>query len=781
MKRFFKKIFVVLLACGFAACGGGEEVDVTECGEGTEPNEDGLCEPAVECEDGEVHDAELGLCVRAGDAYCAEGTKFDETFGRCVADPAVQCGDDTTEDDGECVPTIQKSCGPGAVALNEECVPADDVCGDDTEMPSGEEVCRPMEDICGEGTIFDVELRLCVPESVLECGPGTTVTQEMICLPSVDYYGDLAADPDLNMIGESGPGQISLAEPGERFVFVGNIDEPILEDGEFRQQEDIYHVDAEPGQWLRIALFSLGLPEPGFVFGEEVDAGEDHFLWHSDLAAGIEVTRQILIPVDGSYELRISNLPQMLDEELPAAGGDDWGYVGFVETMEPPQPTSVDVPGAVSGELGDLSSNFYVFDEMGDVDYLGLLFDYLPAHAEAEVQIWSDDTTLEQSRPLGDDVLSFEVPGDSFYLLFDHSYAFGDVRSYSASVQQGSSLDPGQRISRDVVVEPGDYVGLFQDNIDGEVLSATIYADGQVVAETDELGPMTDDAGQTGLYWYAPTDWDGSEIPVQLEVQNPTLATLDFASIDYAEGSADVLTGIDGDLMQFQYLEALDSGHRHYVRLGLETDELLRFELSSASPDGRLTLYDKQGERLVDGRNLLVFQNDEQADSLVLAVEALEEMPDGFSLSIEETDIVEISQTSDPEVTIPENSTSGVDDVLEISGCNSVAAIDMDVVIHHTWRGDLVVRLTNPEGENRVLKSRPGSGFFGDSSDDIIGNFNATLDPVAGDPAVESAEPISAFEGSLGNGEWTINVSDNASGNSGGQLVSWTLNLVCDG
>lgn len=776
-------VFVALL--GLVACGSDEDVQTIECGQGTELAEDGTecVAHQEECAPGEVHDAELGLCVRGGEDYCGVGTELDDLLGRCTANPDLACGENTVDEQGECVPEMDISCGPGTVVHDGECRPGEDVCAEGTEDVPQERACRPNENICGEGTTFDIAQRQCIAISTLRCGPGTRAGDDHVCVPSQIFYEELAADADLDMTEEGATGEITLADKGESFVFVGTIDTPEEVDGELVQQQDRYHLDAEAGQWLRVTVYSLGLPEPVFEVSEQAGEQEDPLYRISDLGAGIEVTREIAVQRDAAYELTVSNMPQLM-EIAPPSGGDDWNYVGYVETMETPEATELSPGDELGGDLRHTGENLYRVDEADDIASMALLFATIPEHADGELQIWSDDTTLDSVHELDDEVFSFEPPADSFYLLFDRVQAYGFDVMYSAVLEQGAPLDDGETLSEEVALDAGEFVGIFQDNVAANALAASISAGGQTLAETDALAVSTSVTGQAGLYWYATEFWAEEYDSVTVEVENTTGDHIEFVSLQHVVEPAEVLPTFDGGVLEFDHEEALDTGHRHYFAFDVEDiDDLVRIRLTDGN--GHLMLMADDGEStnlqpFLEGQNLVVFEDDEQVESYVLAVEAIADTADGFTLRLDETDVIELSESSEPNIPIPDNTPSGVEDTIEIAGCNTVSEITADVAIHHSWRGDLIVRLTNPEGEQRVLKAQPGSAPFGDSSDDLIGNFNDTLDPVAGEMSQVEAEPIANFVGADGNGSWTMNVSDNHSGSTG-TFVSWTLNLECGG
>lgn len=123
------------------------------------------------------------------------------------------------------------------------------------------------------------------------------------------------------------------------------------------------------------------------------------------------------------------------------------------------------------------------------------------------------------------------------------------------------------------------------------------------------------------------------------------------------------------------------------------------------------------------------------------------------------------TQNAQPNVAIPDNTPAGITSTLEVSGVTGVVSeqfnIDMNIV--HTWRGDLILDLTSPEGTTVRLHNRAGS-----SADDIIGNYPGDL---------ASAQPLSAFFGEDPNGTWTLTVSDNV-GEDTGTLNSWAINDI---
>jgi bacillolysin len=82
----------------------------------------------------------------------------------------------------------------------------------------------------------------------------------------------------------------------------------------------------------------------------------------------------------------------------------------------------------------------------------------------------------------------------------------------------------------------------------------------------------------------------------------------------------------------------------------------------------------------------------------------------------------------------------------------TIDKLNLNLDLAHTYRGDLVVKLTSPSGKTATISDRSGG-----STDDIKGSFD-----------------LSAFAGEKTKGEWTLTVEDKAKRDTG-TLKSWTL------
>jgi gliding motility-associated-like protein len=145
-----------------------------------------------------------------------------------------------------------------------------------------------------------------------------------------------------------------------------------------------------------------------------------------------------------------------------------------------------------------------------------------------------------------------------------------------------------------------------------------------------------------------------------------------------------------------------------------------------------------------------------------------------------------------PALAIPDNNTTGVSSVFAVTENVDITDLNVDLNINHTWVGDIIVSLQSPAGTTVVLIDRPGytGTGFGCSQNNIV----ATLDDEAANPVetqCSSTPPaaingtfipnnaLSAFDGENTLGNWTLIVSDRASGDTG-ILNSWGLTFTSE-
>ena len=159
---------------------------------------------------------------------------------------------------------------------------------------------------------------------------------------------------------------------------------------------------------------------------------------------------------------------------------------------------------------------------------------------------------------------------------------------------------------------------------------------------------------------------------------------------------------------------------------------------------------------------------------------------------------------SGPPAPIPDSNPAGVNVPIVVSGLSAIATIQFSidgttcttavgattVGIDHSWVGDLIMKLTSPSGTTVTLANRPGGTLnsgnnfcqtvFDDSAVNSIQNVAAADAPFTG--SFKPASPLAAFLGEDPNGTWVLNVSDNATSDTGTvRAVTLTLGgFVCD-
>jgi hypothetical protein len=295
-------------------------VDVV-CGTGTTLDpETRFCVPDITCGSGATYDPASGECK--ADSVCGPNTTLNVTTGLC--EPDTVCGNDTTfnAETGLCEPDVV--CGAGTTLVDGDCI------GDNR---------------CGTGTVYEASTGLCSP--LLVCGSGLSVHEGFCLTPAqiVADGGDAAESlPDLNDTNFllHTPETLILEAPGQETVFTGTIGRAVDIDGNgsIDQDNDVWRFTATAGQRLRIRVLSDGMPGPSFVL-----TGPQSFQRSSAVTVLDEIEREVVLPYDGDYDLRVAPALHRLDGA--PIGDDDYGYVGIIEALEWPAPfNDLTVPAA---------------------------------------------------------------------------------------------------------------------------------------------------------------------------------------------------------------------------------------------------------------------------------------------------------------------------------------------------------------------------------------------------------------------------------------------------
>jgi subtilisin-like proprotein convertase family protein len=127
--------------------------------------------------------------------------------------------------------------------------------------------------------------------------------------------------------------------------------------------------------------------------------------------------------------------------------------------------------------------------------------------------------------------------------------------------------------------------------------------------------------------------------------------------------------------------------------------------------------------------------------------------------------VTEVSYTSSPGLSIPDNNPDGLTDTIDISEGGLIYGLTVDGDISHFAIGQLVIKLTSPSGTEVTLHNRTGG-----TSDDLVGTWPTSL-------FVDGPGELTDILSEQAAGTWTLNVSDRQLG-ALGTLNAWTLNLL---
>jgi subtilisin-like proprotein convertase family protein len=151
----------------------------------------------------------------------------------------------------------------------------------------------------------------------------------------------------------------------------------------------------------------------------------------------------------------------------------------------------------------------------------------------------------------------------------------------------------------------------------------------------------------------------------------------------------------------------------------------------------------------------------------------------------------DVSMTFSPDLVIPEGSHVGVVDSESFTlgpADGTVGGIALSLDTTGGYNGDLYAYLVAPNGTLVTLMDEPGTavdgfgaassgmnivlGETGPSIQDVIGGAGTTL---AG--MYQPLDSLSAFNGALANGTWSIFFADLGDGGGSPELDSWTLDV----
>lgn len=141
-------------------------------------------------------------------------------------------------------------------------------------------------------------------------------------------------------------------------------------------------------------------------------------------------------------------------------------------------------------------------------------------------------------------------------------------------------------------------------------------------------------------------------------------------------------------------------------------------------------------------------------------------------------------------IAIPDNNAAGVSQTVNFPATTqTITNVTLGLQIDHTWVGDLIVRLTSPDGTTRTLIDRPGIppstyGCSGNNIDVLLsdaGGSDVEDECGGGTPTINGTfrpnQSLADFINEDPTGDWILTVSDNVGGDTG-DFVSGSLNVT---
>lgn len=139
------------------------------------------------------------------------------------------------------------------------------------------------------------------------------------------------------------------------------------------------------------------------------------------------------------------------------------------------------------------------------------------------------------------------------------------------------------------------------------------------------------------------------------------------------------------------------------------------------------------------------------------------------------------SSSSVSSVTIPDNSTTGVNSSINITDDFIINDVNVSIKINHSWMRDLVITLKSPLGKEVKLLDRKCRGNSGNKNmDATFDDDGVVLECANSSPVITGvvipAEQLSQLIGESSRGNWILNVTDNAQDDTG-SLESWSIEI----
>lgn len=135
----------------------------------------------------------------------------------------------------------------------------------------------------------------------------------------------------------------------------------------------------------------------------------------------------------------------------------------------------------------------------------------------------------------------------------------------------------------------------------------------------------------------------------------------------------------------------------------------------------------------------------------------------GLNLRFETATETLVELTDAAGTTIPDNTSEGIERIIQVDTTGTLKAIEIDLDLTHTYIGDLTVELIAPSKDVFVLHNQTGG-----SADNIIRTYST-----------ENTAALTSLTGQSVQGDWTLRVVDNADRDIG-KLNIWGLRFLVE-
>lgn len=122
--------------------------------------------------------------------------------------------------------------------------------------------------------------------------------------------------------------------------------------------------------------------------------------------------------------------------------------------------------------------------------------------------------------------------------------------------------------------------------------------------------------------------------------------------------------------------------------------------------------------------------------------------------------------------------------ILNVPDAFNITGLKVNLKINHTKIGDLVIKLTHPDGTLRTLWNRTCNSASFSGIDMTFADGTGSISTACASPTVgthqasQAATALSGYNNKTSAGNWTLTVTDNAANNTG-TLVTWGLDFGC--